>query len=62
MLTYGIIGLVILLFFDIVLKGGEHELENLERILILLLWPLMVIWFIFFLIKNNIIKKNEKNE
>jgi Zn-dependent protease with chaperone function len=62
MLTYGIIGLVVLLFFDIVLKGGEHELENLERILILLLWPLMVIWFIFFLIKNNIIKKNEKNE
>ena len=62
MLTYGIIGLVVLLFFDIVLKGGEHELENLERILILLLWPLMVIWFIFFLIKNNIIKKNEKNK
>jgi Zn-dependent protease with chaperone function len=62
MLTYGIIGLVVLLFFDIVLKGGEHELESLERILILLLWPLMVIWFIFFLIKNNIIKKNEKNE
>ena len=62
MLTYGIIGMVVLLFFDIVLKGGEHELENLERILILLLWPLMVIWFIFFLIKNNIIKKNEKNE
>ena len=62
MLTYGIIGLVVLLFFDIVLKGGEHELVNIERILILLLWPLMVIWFIFFLIKNNIIKKNEKNE
>ena len=62
MLTYGIIGLVVLLFFDIVLKGGEHELVNIERILILLLWPLMVIWFIFFLIKNNIIKKNEKND
>ena len=59
MVIYGIIGLVVLLFFDIVLKGGEHELENLERILILLLWPLMLVWFIFFLIKN---KNNEKNK
>ena len=59
MITYGIIGFIVLLFFDIVLKGGEHELENLERILILLLWPLMVIWFIFFLIKNY---KNENKE
>jgi hypothetical protein len=57
MLTYGIIGLVVLLFFDIVLKGGEHELVNIERILILLLWPLMFGWLIFFLIKNN---KNNK--
>jgi hypothetical protein len=57
MLTYGIIGLVVLLFFDIVLKGGEHELVNIERILILLLWPLMLGWLIFFLIKNN---KNNK--
>tara|TARA_Y100000389_G_scaffold126031_1_gene123387 strand:- start:112 stop:291 length:180 start_codon:yes stop_codon:yes gene_type:complete len=59
MVIYGIIGLVVLLFFDIVLKGGEHELENLERILILLLWPLMLGWFTFFLIKN---KNNEKNK
>jgi hypothetical protein len=58
MLIYGIIGLVVLLFFDIILKGGEHELVNIERILILLLWPLMLGWFIFFLIKNN---KNNKN-
>jgi hypothetical protein len=49
--------LVVLLFFDIVLKGGEHELVNIERILILLLWPLMLGWLIFFLIKNN---KNNK--
>lgn len=59
MITYGIIGFVVLLFFDIVLKGGEHELENLERILIFLIWPLMVIWFIFFLIKNY---KNENKK
>jgi Zn-dependent protease with chaperone function len=62
MLIYGIIGLVVLLFFDIILKGGEHELVNIERILILLLWPLMLGWFIFFLIKNNKNNKNEKNE
>jgi len=62
MLIYGIIGLVVLLFFDIVLKDGEHELVNIERILILLLWPLMLGWFIFFLIKNNKNNKNEKNE
>ena len=62
MLIYGIIGLVVLLFFDIVLKDGEHELVNIERILILLLWPLMLGWFIFFLIKNNKNEKNEKNE
>jgi hypothetical protein len=59
MLIYGIIGLVVLLFFDIILKGGEHELINIEKILILLLWPLMFGWFIFFLIKN---KNNEKNK
>lgn len=59
MLIYGIIGLVVLLFFDIILKGGEHELDNKERILILLLWPLMLVWFTFFLIKN---KNNEKNK
>jgi hypothetical protein len=52
MITYGIIGFIVLLFFDIILKGSEHELENLERILILVLWPLMLIWFFFFLIKN----------
>ena len=59
MITYGIIGFIVLLFFDIVLKGSEHELENLERIFIFLIWPLMVIWFIFFLIKNY---KNENKE
>mgnify|MGYP000526965848 CR=1 FL=1 len=59
MLIYGIIGFCVLLFFDIILKGGEHELENLERVLIFLLWPLMLVWFIFFLIKN---KNNEKNK
>jgi hypothetical protein len=59
MITYGIIGFIVLLFFDIILKGGEHELENLERILIFLIWPPMVIWFIFFLIKN---KNNKNNE
>ncbi len=53
MLTYVIIGLCVLLFFDIILKGGEHELENIERILILLLWPLMLVWFIFYLIRHN---------
>ena len=53
MLTYGIIGFCVLLFFDIILKGGEHELENIERILILFLWPLMLVWFIFYLIKHN---------
>ena len=62
MVIYGIIGLVVLLFFDIVLKDGEHELVNIERILILLLWPLMLGWFIFFLIKNNKNNKNNKNE
>ena len=59
MITYGIIGFIVLLFFDIVLKGSEHELENLERIFIFLIWPLMVIWFIFFLIKNY---KNENKK
>ena len=62
MITYGIIGFIVLLFFDIILKGGEHELENLERILIFLIWPPMVIWFIFFLIKNKNNKNNENKQ
>jgi len=35
------------------LKGGEHELDNKERILITLLWPLMLIWFLYHLINES---------
>ena len=57
MIIYGILGILITFFFDMALKGGEHELDNKERILITLLWPLMLIWFLYHLINES--KNNE---
>lgn len=59
MIIYGILALMVTLFFDVFLKGGEHELENGERIVIFLLWPIMMIWFFYHIIKEY---KNRNNE
>ena len=58
MLIYGLIGLLVTFFFDIVLKGGEHELNNFERGFIFLIWPVMLLWFIYHLI-NEFRKRDE---
>ena len=58
MLIYLLFGTLVTFFFDIVLRGGEHELNNFEKVIILLLWPLMVIWFGYHLI--NEFRKSDK--
>ena len=52
MITYFIFGLLFTFIFDVILKGGEHEFNNVERIVVTILWPIMLIWFIYFTIKN----------
>lgn len=52
MIMYFLFGLLITLIFDIILKGGEHELTNWERLVFLLLWPVLMAWFLYFTIKN----------
>ena len=53
-LWYMLVGVVICLFFDLILMDGEHQLENLERVLIIFFWPVMLVWFIFYLIKHKL--------
>ena len=52
MIIYFIFGLLFTFIFDVILKGGEHEFNNVERIVVTILWPIMLIWFIYFTIKN----------
>ena len=58
MFIYLLIGTLVTFFFDIVLRGGEHELNNLERIFIFVTWPIMLLWFVYHLI--NEFRKSDK--
>ena len=58
-LWYILVGVVICLLFDLILTNGKHQLENSERVAIILLWPIMVMWFLYYIIKYNF--KNEDN-
>ena len=51
MITYFLWGLLVTFIFDVILRGGEHELTNLERLILLLTWPFLLIWFIYNTIK-----------
>lgn len=52
MINYLLFGVLITFIFDMILKGGEHELNNWERIAFLILWPILLCWFLYFTIKN----------
>ena len=52
MITYFLWGLLVTFIFDVILRGGEHELTNLERLILLLTWPFLLIWFIYNTIKT----------
>ena len=52
MILYFLFGALFTFIFDMILKGGEHEFNNFERVVMLLLWPIMLIWFVYFTIKN----------
>ena len=52
MITYFVWGLLVTFLFDIVLKNTENELNNKERLGFLLLWPVFLIWFIYYVIKG----------
>ena len=52
MLQYFLWGGLITFIFDMILKGGEHELNNWERLAFLILWPILLCWFLYYTIKN----------
>ena len=52
MITYFLWGLLITFIFDVILRGGEHELKNLERLVLLTMWPILLVWFIYTTIKT----------
>ena len=52
MITYFLWGLLVTFIFDVILRGGEHELTNIERLVLLLTWPFLLIWFIYNTIKT----------
>lgn len=58
MFTYLMWGLLFTFLFDIILRGGEHELNNAERIVLSVLWPICFIWFVYHTIKQ--IRNNGK--
>jgi hypothetical protein len=58
MFSYLMWGLLFTFLFDIILRGGEHELNNAERIVLLVLWPIWLIWFVYHTIKQ--IRNNGK--
>ena len=52
MITYLLIGVIFTFIFDMILKGTDNEFVNWERIVMLLLWPLTMAWFVWFMIRN----------
>jgi hypothetical protein len=52
MIIYFVWGLWITFVFDIILKNTENALNNKERLGFLVLWPVFLIWFFYFAIKN----------
>ena len=52
MITYFLWGLLVTFIFDVILRGSEHELTNIERLILLLTWPFLLIWFIYNTIKT----------
>jgi hypothetical protein len=52
MITYFLWGLLFTFIFDVILRGGEHELKNLERLVLLTMWPILLVWFIYTTIKT----------
>ena len=53
MITYILWGALVTLFFDFALRNTENAMNNFERILCIVLWPLFLFMFIYWLIKNN---------
>jgi hypothetical protein len=52
-LYYILIGLVIGILLDLSLKSSEISLKNSERVITILLWPVMLLWFLYYIIKDN---------
>ena len=52
-LYYILVGLVIGILLDLSLKGSEISLKNSERVITILLWPVMLLWFLYYIIKDN---------
>jgi hypothetical protein len=52
MITYFIWGLLVTFIFDVILKNTENALNNKERFGFIVLWPVFLGWFFYYMIKN----------
>jgi len=52
MIWYILVGLFITFVFDLILKNTEQEFNTLDRLACISLWPLVLGWFIWFMIKT----------
>jgi len=53
MISYLLWGLVFTFIFDMILRETDNAFNNKERFAFILLWPIMLVWFLYFFIKNN---------
>jgi hypothetical protein len=52
MINYILWGLLFTFIFDIILKGTDNEFNNVERLAFVVLWPIAMIWFVYYVIRN----------
>ena len=59
MLIYLILGVIVTFFFDWILTGTKHQLNNRWRLVVFIFWPIMAVGFLYNLIQQ-FINKNHK--
>ena len=49
---YLLVGVVIALFLELILRWTDHEVDHLERIQLIVAWPIMATIFVYNFIKG----------
>jgi hypothetical protein len=56
MITYFIWGLIFTFIFDVILKNTKNKLSVWERLGFVTLWPVFLLWFIHFILRETKIR------
>jgi hypothetical protein len=56
MITYFIWGLIFTFIFDVILKNTKNKLSVWERLGFVTLWPVFLLWFIYFILRETKIR------